>query len=239
MVGTFINAAAILAGGTIGLATTKQVSPALQAKLKAALGVLVVWAGLSTSWKAVHGSPAQVFKQLAIVLLALVLGNAVGKLLRLQRGLNRLGEFAKQRFTQAIAGDAQRWSEGFVTCTVLFCVGPMAILGSIQDGLSGDFKTLAIKAAMDGLATMAFVTTFGWGAMLSVVPVVAYQGTLTLLARSLAPFLQDRALLDSINATGGLLVVCIALIIFELKKVPLADYLPSLGFAPLLTWWWR
>lgn len=239
MIGTFINGAAILVGGAIGLATTKQISPSLQAKLKTALGVLVVWAGLSTTWKAINGSPGQVLGQLGIVLLALLLGNVAGKMLRLQQGLNRLGEFAKRCFTRATAGDTPRWSEGFVTCTVLFCVGPMAILGSIQDGLSGDFKTLAIKAAMDGLATMAFVTTFGWGAMLSVVPVVAYQGTLTLTARSLAPLLQDRALLDSINATGGLLVVCIALIIFEVKKVPLADYLPSLGFAPLLTWWWR
>ena len=83
-----------------------------------------------------------------------------------------------------------------------------------------------------------FVTTFGWGAMVSVVPVVAYQGTITLAARALAPLLSD-PLLDSINATGGLLVFCIALIILELKKVELADYLPSLAFAPLLTWLWR
>jgi hypothetical protein len=239
MVGTILNAAAILVGGAIGLATTKRISPGFQAKLKAGLGVLVVWAGLTTTWKAINGSPGQVFKQLAIVLLALVLGNVAGKLLRLQRGLNRLGEFAKERFTQANVCDARRWSEGFVTCTLLFCVGPMAILGAIQDGLTGDFKMLVVKAAMDGLATMAFVTTFGWGAMLAVVPVVAYQGTLTLVAQTMAPYLQDRALLDSVSATGGLLVVCIALIIFEVKKVPLADYLPSLGFAPLLTWWWR
>jgi uncharacterized membrane protein YqgA involved in biofilm formation len=174
-----------------------------------------------------------------VILLALFLGRAVGRLLHIQKGLNRLGQYAKQKLSQ-IPPDAQgRFSEGFVTCTILFCVGPIAILGSIQDGLEGKWQTLGIKAVMDGLATMAFVSTFGWGAILSVVPVVAYQGTLTLCARLVAPFLQDHALIDSINATGGLLVFCIALIILEFKKIELADYLPSLFVAPVLTWFWK
>jgi uncharacterized membrane protein YqgA involved in biofilm formation len=180
-----------------------------------------------------------VAKQMTIVVLALILGRLTGRLLHLQKGLNRLGEYAKERFSKASAGAPQKWSEGFITCTVLFCVGPMAILGSIQDGLDGKWQTLGIKAAMDGLATMAFVGSFGWGAILSVVPVVAYQGTLTLAAKLLAPQLQNPALLDSINATGGLLVFCIALIIFEIKRIELADYLPSLAWAPFLTWVWK
>jgi uncharacterized membrane protein YqgA involved in biofilm formation len=91
---------------------------------------------------------------------------------------------------------------------------------------------------MDGLATMAFVSTFGWGVMLSVIPVVAYQGTLTLGAKFAAPLLENHALLDSINGTGGMLLFCVALIILDLKKIELGDYLPSLLFAPLLTWLW-
>jgi uncharacterized membrane protein YqgA involved in biofilm formation len=86
---------------------------------------------------------------------------------------------------------------------------------------------------------MAFVATFGWGVILAVIPVVAYQGTITLCARLLAPYLQSNALIDSINATGGLLVFSIALVILEIKRVDLADYLPSLAYAPLLTWLWR
>jgi uncharacterized membrane protein YqgA involved in biofilm formation len=92
---------------------------------------------------------------------------------------------------------------------------------------------------IDGLATMAFVGSFGWGAILAVVPVVAYQGSITLAAKFVAPWLNDPAMLNSVNATGGLLVFCIALIILELKKVELADYLPSLAWAPLITWVWR
>jgi len=162
--------------------------------------------------------------------------------LHLQKGLNRLGQYARERFTKAGAEKAQRWSEGFITCTILFCVGPMAILGAFQDGLDGHWQTLGVKAIMDGLATMAFVGTFGWGAILAVIPVVAYQGTISLAAKSLAPFFLEPAnapLLNSLNATGGLLVFCIALIILELKKVELADYLPSLIWAPLITWLWK
>jgi len=96
-----------------------------------------------------------------------------------------------------------------------------------------------VKAVMDGLATMAFVTLFGLGATLSVVPVIACQGTITLLAKLAQPWLAKYSLLDPINATAGLLVFCVALIIFELKRIELADYLPSLVFAPLLTWLWR
>ncbi len=237
--GTLLNAAGILLGGLLGLALRRQFNPNTQIHLKNILGLLVIWVGLSTTWKSLGGGVLGVAKQMTIVVLALILGRLTGRLLHLQKGLNRLGEYAKERFSKASAGAPQKWSEGFITCTVLFCVGPMAILGSIQDGLDGKWQTLGIKAAMDGLATMAFVGPFGWGAILSVVPVMAYQGTLTLAARLLAPQLQNPALLDSINATGGLLVFCISLIIFELKKIELADYLPSLAWAPLLTWVWK
>lgn len=237
--GTLLNAAGILLGGILGLALRRQFKPNTQVLLKNILGLLVIWVGLSTTVKSLGGGVLGVAKQMTIVVLALILGRLTGRLLHLQKGLNHLGEYAKERFSKASAGGPQNWSEGFITCTVLFCVGPMAILGSIQDGLDGKWQTLGIKAAMDGLATMAFVGSFGWSAILSVVPVVAYQGTLTLAAKLLAPQLQNPALIDSVNATGGLLVFCISLIIFELKKIELADYLPSLAWAPLLTWVWK
>jgi hypothetical protein len=239
MIGTTLNAAGILLGGILGLTLSRQLSPAAQVGIKGLLGVLVVFVGLKTTWTSLGGGLWHVAKQLTIVVLAMMLGRITGRLLHLQKGLNRLGQYAKEKFSTATPDKPQRWSEGFITCTILFCVGPMAILGAVQDGLDGRWQTLGIKAVMDGLATMAFVGTFGWGAILSVVPVVAYQGSITLAAKSIAPHLQDPALLASINATGGLLVFCIALIILELKKVELADYLPSLAFAPLLTWLWR
>jgi len=239
MLGTIINATAILVGGVTGLTARKQLPLAHQSALKLLLGAFTVYVGLSATWQGINGSFLHVFKQLGIVLLALMLGNLTGKVLRIQKSLNRLGQYAKQKISQAKPGNRGHSNEGFVTCSILFCVTPVAVLGSLQDGLSNNFKTLAVKAVMDGFATMAFVTTFGWRAILSVIPVVACQGTMTLFARLAGPWLERHALVDPINATAGLLVFCVALIIFELKKIQLADYLPSLLFAPLLTWFWR
>ena len=239
MTGTILNAAAILMGGIVGLTASRQPSLAHQTALRILLGAFTVYAGLSATWQAVNGTFLQVLKQLTIVLLALMLGNLTGKLLRVQKSLNHLGQYAKQRISGARPGSPRRSSEGFITCSILFCVTPIAVLGSLQDGFTNNFKTLAVKSVMDGLATMAFVTTFGWGALLSVIPVIACQGTLALLARLAQPWLAKYSLLDPISATAGLLVFCIALIILELKKIELADYLPSLVFAPLLAWCWR
>jgi uncharacterized membrane protein YqgA involved in biofilm formation len=115
----------------------------------------------------------------------------------------------------------------------------MAILGALQDGLFGNVRTLAIKSALDGLATLAFVKVFGWGVMLAAIPVLAYQGSITLAANLAEPYLRDPRLLEALSLTGGLLVFSIALVLLDLKKVALADYLPSLVYAPVLTWLWQ
>src|SRR5207244_11118128 len=189
MTGTILNGAAILVGGIGGLTASRQPSLAHQTALRILLGAFTVYAGLSATWQAINGGFLHVLKQLGIVLLALMLGNLTGKLLRIQKSLNRLGQYAKQRISEATSSNRGQSSEGFVTCSILFCVTPVAVLGSLQDGLGDNFKTLAVKAVMDGLATMAFVTAFGWGAVLSIVPVVACPGTITLLARLAHPWL--------------------------------------------------
>ena len=239
MSGTILNAVAILMGGIVGLTASRQPSLVHQTALRIILGAFTVYAGLSATWQAVHGGFLQVLKQFTIVLFALMLGNLTGKLLRIQKSLNHLGQYAKQKISSTRPATPGRSSEGFITCAILFCVTPIAVLGSLQDGFTSNFKTLAVKSVMDGLATMSFVTTFGWGAILSIIPLIACQGTLTLLARLAQPWLVKHSLLDPINATAGLLVFCIALIILELKKIELADYLPSLLYAPLLAWLWR
>jgi len=237
--GTLINTGAILVGGLLGLTAARQFSAATQTRIKLALAGFTIYAGASMMWQGTGGSIGTVFKQLGIAMLALVLGNALGMALRLQQGLNRLGEFAKDRLAGGGSAAGNRFSEGFITCTLLFCVGPMAILGSREDGLHGDFKILAIKSAMDGLAAMGFAAMFGPGVLLAAVPLLAYQGTITLLAKALEQHVNDPALLESMRVTGGLIVMCIAVIILDVRKVPLANYLPSLAVAPLLTHWWR
>ena len=239
VVGTILNAAAILVGGVIGLTVTRQPSIEYQKTVKNLMGVMTVYVGLKlTFFDSLSGSFGHRLKQLGIVLLAMSLGKMAGRILHLQKGINHLGNYARDKFSEAQPESNQRVGEGFVTCALLFCVGPMSILGSLQDGLDGRWETLGIKALMDGFSTMAFIPTFGWGVMLSIIPVVAYQGTITLAAKSLAPYLHNQEMLDSVNATGGMLVFCIALIILNIKKVDLADYLPSLAVAPLLTRLW-
>ena len=239
MTGTLINTAAILLGGFLGLKAARQFSVHTQTRIKFALAAFTIFAGSRMIWDGIGGSFGTVVKQLGIAMLALVLGNAIGMALRLQDGLNKLGHYAKERIAKASPEDDSRFSDGFVTCTLLFCVGPMAILGSLEDGTRGDFNILALKSAMDGLAAMGLAATFGPGVLLSALPVFAYQGTLTLLAHALADQLHDPVLLGSIRVTGGLVVLCITVVILELRKVPLANYLPSLVVAPLLTHWWR
>ena len=237
MFGTALNAVGILIGGFAGLARRKPLSPANESFFKVALGVFTVFYGLRLTWISLNGSSLQILRQLVITVLALMLGRVAGRLLRLQKMSNRLGRDARQRIDAANPDDPGQVSEGFKTCAALFCAAPLAILGSVQEGLSGYYYPLAVKAVMDGLATMGFSLVFRWGVMLAALPVLVFQGTITLLcARFLNPFLATHSLVDSVNATGGLLVFCVALVILELKKIELADYLPSLAFGPLLTW---
>jgi len=234
--GTAINAGAILVGGIIGLLVKEQLSKDVQNNIKAVLVIFTFVAAAHMIWSGLNGSFGQMSKQVGIMFLSLILGNIIGIILGIQKRLGKLGEYASERFAKAQSGEKQPVTEGFITCTLLFCVGPMAILGSIQDGMTGEFKTLALKGALDGLATLSFAAVFGWGVMLSVIPVVAYQGTITLLAKLLSGQL-DPAMINSLNATGGLLVMCLPLVIYGVRKVPLANYLPALLVAPLLTKW--
>ena len=239
MTGTYLNVAGIVAGGLVGLAWKKPLSAANQMFCKTALGALTVFFGLRLTWLGVNGSIRQILAQLAVVMLSLTLGKLVGRLLRLQKSSNRLGQFAREKMAGAKPGDANRFLTGFQVCAALFCAAPIGILGAISDGLSGDFAPLAVKALMDGLAAMSFISIFGGGVLLAAVPVLVFQGTISLAcARFLLPLLEAHGLVEPVNATAGLLIFCVALIIFEVRKIEVTDYLPSLAFAPLLTWWW-
>lgn len=227
---------AILIGGALGLALSKELSYKTQHRLKMVLGVFIIYAGLSTAYQAFHGPLGHFIKQFIVVMLALIVGNLIGRALKLQQGVNWLGRWARVKFDSNVkdANAPNRFSEGFVTCSLLFCVGPMAVLGSLQDGLSGKLDTLLLKSLLDGLATFAFVRTFGWGVLLSAIPVLAYQGSITLGARAIQPFIADVEMMNAINATGGLLVLCISMLVLDVQKIPIANYLPSLGVAALL-----
>ena len=239
LTGTILNALGILIGGLLGLLLSRQFAPQTQLALRGLMGVLTVFVGLRITWESVNGSFLQIFKQMVVVILALMLGRITGRLCRIQSTLNRLGQYASRRFAEVRPNDPNRANEGFVICALLFCAGPLGPIGAVADGLTGYWQPLAIKMVMDGLAAMGFVTIFGGGVVLSAFPVFVYQGTITLAVHRLEPFLRKYSLVDSINAVDGLLIFCVALIVLELKKLELADYLPSLALAPLITWLWH
>jgi uncharacterized membrane protein YqgA involved in biofilm formation len=239
MIGTLLNVAGILVGGVVGLASRKGLSPARESMFKVLLGAFTVFYGLRLTWNSLNGSSLQILKQLFIAVIALMIGKLAGQLLHLQKLSNRIGQMARERM--ATAPDKPRsMADGFKICALLFCAAPLGILGAVQDGLSNYYYPLAVKGVMEGLATMGFVPLFGRGVMLAALPVLALQGTITLGCEEfLKPFLEACGLIDSLNAAGGLLVFSVALVILDLKRIELADYLPSLIFAPLITWLWR
>jgi uncharacterized membrane protein YqgA involved in biofilm formation len=239
MTGTTLNVLGILLGSILGLYWVKQMSPRHQMMLKAWVGIFAVIVGLFLVWKSLSGGIWPVLRQMIALVLALTFGRLAGKALAIQKLLNRFGDFAKRRMADAQEKGIRRPNEGFVTCTVLFCFAPLAVIGPVLEGVGGHWQPLAIKAVMDGLGALAFVNIFGKGVLLSALPVLAWQGTISILARWISPFLWDHNLGDSVVGVGGLLLFCVSLVILEIKRIELGDYLPSLIFAPLLAWlWW-
>jgi uncharacterized protein len=241
MTGTLLNVAGILVGGVAGLVRRQPLSPATESYFKIGLGVAIVVSGLRLTLLSLNGSFPSILRQLLIVILALALGQMVGRLLHLQRWSNRVGQRARQSIESSRPDLPGSAGDGFKTCAALFCAAPLGILGAIQEGISSPpyIYPLAAKALMDGLATMGFALLFGRGVLLAALPVLAFQGTITLLCERIAePFLRFHHLVDPVNATGGLLVFCVALVLLGLKRIELADYLPSVVVAPLLAWLW-
>ena len=242
--GTLINAFCILMGGLVGLRLSRQLPDSTQHRIRRFLAVLTFLAGsymiangLHCGWKAL-GSFWKFLGFGGIVLLAISFGNLFGTWMKLQKRLDKLGQAAKDRFAKLKNDQPATFSDGFVTCTILFTVGPMSLLGAVEDGLGNVPTILLVKSAMDGIATLCFAPRFGAGVLLSIVPLVAYQGTVTLLASNLVFIKDEPVLLAIFNLVGGLLVLTIMLVILEVQKVPLANYLPALVLGPLLTWWW-
>jgi uncharacterized membrane protein YqgA involved in biofilm formation len=238
--GTIINAAAIVLGSLVGLARKTPMTGENQLFFKVGLGLATIVFGLRLTVVSLHGSAKQVLVQIGIVLLAMTLGKLTGKLLRLQKLSNRLGKFARERIAALPAGGRGSPADGVNVCAALFCAAPLGIIGPISESLGGGPWPLLVKAAMDGLAAFGFVAMFGWAVALSALPVLSFQGVISLLVLQFAqPYLAAHQLTDSVNATAGLLVFCVSLLIFEVKRVEVADYLPSLAWAPLLTLWLR
>jgi uncharacterized membrane protein YqgA involved in biofilm formation len=170
-----------------------------------------------------------------IVLGSLVIGALLGEWLKIEDGLQRLGEIFEMRFSRSDSGSG-RFVNGFMTASLLFCIGPMAILGSIQAGLKGDISLLVIKSVLDGFTAMAFASTLGVGVLFSAAMILIYQGSITLLAAQLNSIV-SKSMMAELTATGGVLLLGIAISsLLEIKKIRVGNFLPALVLAPLIVW---
>ena len=244
--GAILNAAAIVIGGIIGFVLPLPLSAQTKGFFKVMLGLATMFFGLRLTWLSIGGSFPTVVKQIIIAFLAIMLGNLLGRLIGLQKFSNHIGQHARKLIEGNRPNDPHRFSNGLNACAILFCAAPLGLLGAIHDALpvvagdTGYFYPLAVKALMDGLAMMGFVMMFGAGAMVAALPVFLFFGSITMATSIyLEPFLRSHLLLDSVNATGGLVVCTVGVVIFEIRRVQLADYLPALAVAPLLTWLWK
>ena len=223
MTGTFINVAAILAGVAVGLLVGRRLTVGIQERVIAGLGMvtLVIGVDLAIEWPA--DNPLY-------VLGAVLLGGIAGEALGLEDRLERLGN----RIQRAVSGEGHsRVSEAFVTATLLFCIGPLAVVGAIQDGLTGDYDALATKSLLDGFASVALAGTLGWGVVLAAIPVLIYQGALSLGATLFEDILKGDAL-AAMTSAGGVLIIGISLRLLDVKDVRVGNFLPALIFAPAL-----
>lgn len=228
MTGTLINAAAVLAGTAVGTLLGGRLPERIRETVMHGLGLFTLVLGVSQGLEAFRPPLSDVTRGAVLIILGSVLiGGVLGELLRIERGLDRAGEALKARFGRGQA----RFTEGFVVASLVFCVGPLTILGSIQDGLSGDYQLLAIKSLLDGFGALAFASALGWGVGFSVITILVYQGALSLSATALAGAFSD-AMIAAMSAVGGILIIGIGLRLLSLREVRVANLLPALVLAP-------
>ena len=219
--GTAVNVGAILLGGTLGLLGQRTLPERTTNTILQIMGLFTAVVGLRMLW------PGQA---MIFTLISLVIGGSIGEGLRIEERLQRASEWTLNRFRKASGSPAQ----GFLAASLLFCVGPLAILGSLADGVSRDYGILWTKSILDGIASVPLAASLGAGVMLSALAVLVYQGALTIGAAHLR-FLQQAPILANLNTVGGFLVLAIGLSIAEIKRFRVANYLPALVVQVILS----
>jgi len=228
MTGTLLNIATVLIGGTLGLIFGARVPERLKATVVAGMGLFTAAMGIQMFLKTENP---------LIVLGSLLIGALLGEWWRIEDGLQSLGQMLEKRFAKSDSEDvSSKFVRGFLTTSLLFCVGPMTILGSIQDGLTGDYSLLAVKSVLDGFASLAFASTLGVGVLFSTLVILVYQGGISLLAAQLNAIVTP-SMMNEMTAVGGVILIGLAISsLLEIKKIRVGNFLPALAIAPLIVW---
>jgi uncharacterized membrane protein YqgA involved in biofilm formation len=230
MTGTIVNIVTVLIGGALGLLFGARLPDRLKATVIAGLGLFTAAIGIQMFLKTENP---------LIVLGALLIGALLGEWWRIEDGLQGIGKRLEERFAgsgETDANGSSKFVRGFLTASLLFCVGPMTILGSIQDGLTGNYELLAVKSVLDGFAALAFASTLGVGVLFSTLVILVFQGGISLLAVQLNA-LVTAPMLNEMTATGGVILMGLAISnLLEIKKIRTGNFLPGLAVAPLIVW---
>jgi uncharacterized membrane protein YqgA involved in biofilm formation len=243
LTGTIINMITVLIGGSLGILFGARLPERVRQTVVAGLGLFTLAIGLQMALE---------MQQPLAVLGGLLIGGILGEWWRIEEKLSNFGAWLEHRFAGGARSkispdngpmdrgyallpvESSRFIQGFLTASLLFCIGPMTILGAIQDGLSGDYNLLAVKAIMDGFAALAFASTLGIGVLFSVIVIFLYQGGISLLAAQAQAFITP-TMMNEMTATGGILLLGLAISsLLEIKKIRVGNFLPALLFAPLI-----
>lgn len=220
LLGTATNVAAIVLGSILGLLLRRKLPRRITTILTQGLGLVTALIGIKMML---------VTENVLIVLLSVIVGGVVGELIQIESRLDTFGV----RIEKRLGRQRGTFAKAFVTSSLLYCVGPLAILGALQDGLRGDFTLLLTKSGLDGIASVAFASTLGIGVLFSALPVLAYQGSLTIGASLLAPYLTT-SVVNEMTATGGLLILGIGLNVLQVTKIKVGNMLPAILVAAIL-----
>jgi uncharacterized protein len=219
VIGTLLNVGTVVAGGVVGTVIGDRLPERIREALVTGIGLMTL---------AIGAQMALTMKSPVIVLVSLLLGGALGALLRLDERMDGLGD----QVQRLLRGRGGHVSEAFVSTSLIFCIGPLTILGSIQDGLTDNFQLLTVKSTLDGITALAYASSLGPGVLLSAVTILLYQGTLTLASVAAKSFLGD-AMIAEMTAVGGLMIIGLGLEILKIKRVRVANFLPSIAIAPI------
>lgn len=221
MTGTLLNTVAVLIGGGLGTLLGQRLPDKMRDTVMHGLGLVTLLTGLRMALGTAN---------ILIVMGSILLGGVIGEWLRIEEGLQALGDRLQARFKSS---GSTTLAEGFVTASLIFCVGPITVLGSIRDGMVGDYSLLAIKSLLDGFASLALAASLGIGVLFSAVSILVVQGSISVLAR-LAQVGMNEAMVTEMTAAGGVIIMGIGLILLDLKRIRIASLLPAIVIAPLI-----
>ena len=225
MLGVIVNTATVLLGSLIGLICRKGIPEKVEKAVMTAIGLCTLYIGVDGALSC---------ENVLVMILSMIIGTALGTLLDIDRWLNRLGEMVEARFRKSDAAGATV-AEGFVTASLLFCIGAMTIVGSLNAGLTGDNQMLYTKSVLDFISSIMLSASLGVGVMCAAAFVLVFQGGIVLLAGVLAPILSETAILE-LTCVGSLLIFALGLNLMSITKIKVANLLPAVFFAPIVVW---